>query len=165
MKIIILSLIAQLLLAYEIKSFSANFIQKIQTQNSYIQYKGECYITQNNALWNYNFPNKKQILINKKEAIIIEHDLEQVIYSKLDDIPDLNNILKNTKQINSNLMQAKYKNTLYDIFLENNIIKKISYKDELDNQVFIEFYNQKQNEKINNEIFKAKIPKNYDLIN
>lgn len=165
MKIIyILLFILNITFAYDIKTFSANFIQTIKSNNSTIKYKGQCFITQDNALWNYDFPSKKQIYINKKEAIIIEYDLEQATKTKLDEVPNLNDILKNTKQIDENKLQAEYKNIKYNILLENNLIKQINYKDDLDNEVCIIFSNQKKDEKINDGIFSVKIPKNFDLI-
>ncbi|MBT0879102.1 hypothetical protein KJQ97_06685, partial [Campylobacter sp. 2018MI01] len=59
---------------------------------------------------------------------------------------------------------AKYDNIIYYVKVLNNLLTNISYKDELDNQVSIDFINSKINLKINDDIFKYSIPKNYDVI-
>lgn len=147
------------------KNFSSDFTQSIKSKNSLITYKGHFILEQDKAFWSYDSPTKKEIYINKNQVIIVEHDLEQVIFSKLDNTPNLNEIFKNAKKLDENKLQAKYKNITYLINLENDEVKNISYKDEFDNIVNIELYEQKRNLNIDENIFKAKYPKTYDLIN
>ncbi|KGI55116.1 membrane protein, partial [Campylobacter sp. MIT 97-5078] len=59
---------------------------------------------------------------------------------------------------------AKYEQITYTIKLKNDEISSISYKDDLDNKVLIELSNQKRNTLINEEIFKVKIPANFDIL-
>ncbi|CAM4045651.1 LolA-like outer membrane lipoprotein chaperone [Campylobacter armoricus] len=146
------------------ENFSSNFEQKISNKNSSLIYKGDFIITQNKAFWNYTKPNKKQIYINNKEVVIIEPELEQAIYTQLQNLPNLQKIFKQAKKISQELYEAKYENTTYNIKIKNNQLENISYKDELENFIVIYFYNQQFNQKINSEIFIPKIPSHYDII-
>lgn len=148
----------------EYKSFSSDFTQNIRSINSNIIYKGKFVLTQNEAFWSYEKPNNKQIFINAKEVVILEPDLEQVTYSSLKDIPNLSQIFKKAKQISSTQYQAKYQQTTYDIRLENDEIKSIAYKDDLDNEVLIILHNQKRDIPIDKSLFKPKIPAHYDIL-
>ncbi|MCH3718102.1 LolA-like outer membrane lipoprotein chaperone [Campylobacter lari] len=146
------------------KNFSSDFEQKVQSNNSSLNYKGNFMITQNKAFWNYTKPNKKQIYINNKEVVIIEPELEQAIYTQLQNLPNLQVIFKNAKLISHESYEAKYENIIYNIKLKNGSLNSISYKDELGNLVSIYFYNQKFDQNINDNIFIPKIPSHFDII-
>ncbi|OCX42387.1 outer-membrane lipoprotein carrier protein [Campylobacter ornithocola] len=146
------------------KNFSSDFEQKVQSNNSSLDYKGNFIITQNKAFWNYTKPNTKQIYINNQEVVIIEPELEQVIYTQLQNLPNLREIFKKAKETSHDNYEAKYENITYTIKLKNNNLDSISYKDELGNLVSIYFYNQKFNENINENIFIPKIPSYFDII-
>lgn len=145
-------------------TYSSDFIQIVKSKNSTISYSGHFILSKNEAYWLYNTPSKKEIYINKNQVILIEHDLEQVIFSRLDNIPNLNEIFKKAKHIDNNKLIAQYEKTNYTIVLNNDEVKSISYKDEFENDITITLNNQIKNPKINPEIFKAKIPQNYDLV-
>ncbi|EIK4797082.1 hypothetical protein LJ782_001869, partial [Campylobacter jejuni] len=55
-------------------------------------------------------------------------------------------------------------NINYTIKLNQEQIQSISYKDEFENDVIINLNNQIKNPKINSDIFKVKIPQNYDIV-
>ncbi|MCH5336784.1 MAG: outer membrane lipoprotein chaperone LolA, partial [Campylobacter sp.] len=145
-------------------NFSSDFTQNVSSKNSKITYSGHFVLTQDKAFWSYEKPAKKEIYINKNQITIVEHDLEQVIFSSLDKIPNLNEIFKLAKKIAPNELEAKYENVKYKIFLENNEVKSISYQDEFENDILITLFKQKKNTSINEAIFTPKIPKNYDLV-
>ncbi|WP_291952786.1 LolA-like outer membrane lipoprotein chaperone [Campylobacter sp.] len=155
------------LLAFDInfKNFSSDFIQKVYNNNSFIEYKGTFIITQDKAFWNYIYPNSKQIYINKHKIVIIEPQLEQVIFTKIQNLPNLQQIFKKAKKINNDLYEADYENIKYKINLKNNQISSISYVDELQNLVTTSLFNQKIDEKIDEKIFIPNFPNHYDVIN
>ncbi|HEC1781907.1 TPA: outer membrane lipoprotein chaperone LolA, partial [Campylobacter lari] len=105
-----------------------------------------------------------QIYINNKEVVIIEPELEQAIYTQLQNLPNLQAIFKNAKSISHESYEAKYENIIYNIKLENGSLNSISYKDELGNLVSIYFYNQKFDQNINDNIFIPKVPSHFDII-
>ncbi|QOR01685.1 MULTISPECIES: LolA-like outer membrane lipoprotein chaperone [unclassified Campylobacter] len=146
------------------QNFSSDFEQKVTSNNATLNYKGNFIITQNKAFWNYTQPNQKQIYINHKEVVIIEPELEQVIYTHLQNLPNLQEIFKQAKQISKEKYEAKYENITYFIQLKNDKLNDISYKDELENSVSIHFFNQKFDQKINDEVFLPKIPSHFDII-
>ncbi|MBK1992239.1 outer membrane lipoprotein chaperone LolA [Campylobacter sp. 2018MI35] len=146
------------------ENFSSDFIQSIDNKKTKINYTGHFTITHNKALWNYQNPLHKDIFIDNNKITIIEYDLEQVIISKLENIPNLNEIFKNAKMIDQNTYEAKYENTTYVLKLKENQVENISYKDEFDNNVNIKLFNQKRNIRINENLFIPKIPKNFDIV-
>ncbi len=145
-------------------NFSSEFTQSVSSKDSKIDYSGRFVLTQNKAFWSYEKPSKKEIFIQNNEIIIVEHDLEQVVFSKLDKIPNLNEIFKRAKKINDNKLEAKYEGINYQIYLEKDEVKSISYKDEFENSVLITLFNQRKNTKIDENIFTPNFPKNYDLV-
>jgi len=146
------------------ENFSSSFEQNIHSKDSTINYKGYFILSKDKAFWSYESPSKKEIYINKNEIIIVEHDLEQVIFSKLEKIPNLNEIFKNAKKVSPNELIAQYEGIHYKIELREEKLKSISYKDEFDNSITINFFNQKKNQQINENLFVAKIPPNYDKV-
>ncbi|TEY03503.1 LolA-like outer membrane lipoprotein chaperone [Campylobacter sp. US33a] len=161
-----LILIGVKILAFDpkFKTFSSDFLQRVDSKSNSIEYKGNFILTQNQAFWNYTYPSNKQIYIQNNEIIIIEHDLEQAIFAKLQTLPNLSKIFKQATKIDTNLYEAKYQNITYKITLENDEIKSISYQDELENIITIVLNNVKRDEIIDKQIFEAKIPPHYDTI-
>ncbi len=145
-------------------NFSSDFIQTVSSKDSKINYSGHFVLTQDKAFWSYEKPTKKEIYIDKNQVIIVEHDLEQVIFTSLDKIPKLSEIFKSAKQIGAKELEARYENTVYKIFLENDEIKSIQYKDAFENEISIAFLKQSKNTRIDESIFTPKIPKNYDQV-
>ncbi|MBZ7947435.1 outer membrane lipoprotein chaperone LolA [Campylobacter sp. RM9929] len=148
----------------DFNTYSSNFTQLVKSKNSTLRYSGYFIISKDKAFWEYTTPNKKEIYIDKNRVVIIEHDLEQAILSKLENIPNLKQIFKNAKPISENKLLAKYEKVNYTIILDQDKIQSISYKDEFENDVTITLSNQIKNPKINPKIFEFKIPKNYDIV-
>ncbi|MFB1644677.1 LolA-like outer membrane lipoprotein chaperone [Campylobacter molothri] len=148
----------------DFNTYSSNFTQLVKSKNSTLRYSGYFIISKDKAFWEYTTPNKKEIYIDKNRVVIIEHDLEQAILSKLENIPNLKQIFKNAKPISENKLLAKYEKVNYTIILDQDKIQSISYKDEFENNVTITLSNQIKNPKINPKIFEFKIPKNYDIV-
>ncbi|EOH1440993.1 LolA-like outer membrane lipoprotein chaperone, partial [Campylobacter jejuni] len=80
-------------------TFSSNFTQIVKSKNSTLSYSGHFILSKDQAYWSYDTPSKKEIYINKNQVTIVEHDLEQVIFSHLDNIPNLNEIFKKASLI------------------------------------------------------------------
>ena len=162
--LVFLFFLSQILaLNLDFDTLKSDFIQTINSKNSTLSYSGSFIISKDKAYWLYEKPSKKEIYINKNQVIILEHDLEQAILSRLENVPNLTQILKNAKKQGDKFI-AKYENTDYTITMQNENIKSVSYKDEFENEVLISLENSIKNPKINDEIFKAKIPPNYDLL-
>lgn len=157
--------IAKLLaLDLDFNTFSSDFTQTIKSKNSILSYSGHFIFNKNQAYWSYDTPSKKEIYINKNQIIIIEHDLEQVIFSHLQNLPNLNEIFKKAKYLDKDKLIAKYENINYTITLYQDQIQSISYEDEFQNKVTIKLSKQIKNPPIKANIFQAKIPQNYDII-
>lgn len=149
-----------------IKSFDADFEQKIiNPSKKEILYSGHLYLKDPYyILWQYKEPIKKSVYIVNDFAIIDEPELEQAILTKLKNEIDILNLIKNAKEISKNRYEADIYDVKYYLFTKDNRISKIEYKDALENNVIITFFNVKQNGHIDDDLFKFLPPENYDII-
>jgi len=169
MKIIILLLITlsiSFTKSLNIKSYEADFTQTITTpDNKKIVYSGYMALKlPSYGFWNYKKPLEKKIYMNKKEVVIIESDLEQAIFSHIDNQVSMIDILNNAKKVSKNRYVTNFDSTIYNIFVKNSTIDYIEYEDKLENSVKITFSNIKKNQHISDIVFKYKIPNDYDKI-
>ncbi|MBS4407294.1 LolA-like outer membrane lipoprotein chaperone [Campylobacter vulpis] len=160
----LLSLICSLIFAFDYENYTSEFIQSVSSKNSKFEYKGHFILEKDRAFWSYESPSKKEIYINKNEIVIVEHDLEQVSFARLEKIPNLNVIFKQAKEISPNKFKARYENVDYFITLFNDEVKSIQYIDEFENKVLITLHKPQKNTKINPQAFKPKFPQNYDIL-
>ncbi|OQX74229.1 MAG: hypothetical protein B6D59_03150 [Campylobacteraceae bacterium 4484_4] len=151
-----------------LSTFSADFRQTITNeQNQTITYEGKVYAAkkESSALWEYHKPVVKKIYYRSGEIIIVEPELEQAIFAKLNKIPNLLKLLKEAKEIGPGLFETEFNHIRYRIRLDKEgNIDRINYTDELSNRVVISFSNQKQNRYIDQKLFICKIPTGYDIL-
>jgi outer membrane lipoprotein carrier protein len=140
-----------------INTLEANFIQKVTNpSNKTITYKGKIYIRQpNQMLWIYTTPIIKNVYMIGQQIIMVEPELEQAIFTSLTKEINLIELINNPSKVDK-----KYKLG----YNKDGVIKSISYKDEVDNNILIEFKNIKVNKHIENSIFFTNIPDDYDII-
>lgn len=151
---------------FDFQSISSDFKQTITNEeNTKIIYEGSLYASTNSkALWIYKKPVDKKIYFNQKQVVIIEPELEQVIITNLDNVPNLTQILRSSTKIDKNNYQATYDSMKYDIKINNDIISSISYQDKLENSIVIELFNQEVDTFIDDVLFEAIIPDGYDVL-
>lgn len=149
-----------------IKSFQANFVQVIKnSSNKTIEYKGEIFIKEpSKILWKYKEPIIKNVFVINSFAIVDEPELEQAIFTSLDNDIDILKLLKEAKKVSENRFKALIKDVEYTILLKDSKINSISYKDALENNVTINFNDIKQNMPIDNKTFSFNPPSHYDII-
>ena len=147
-------------------SFFGNFKQTITSDSkSVIEYSGKVFIKKSGKiLWQYETPIKKNVYIDNNMAIVDEPELEQAIFTKLDNEINIIKLLNEAKKIDNENYVSTINGIKYNIKASADKVSKITYKDELDNQVAINFLNIVQNGEISDEIFKFIIPSNYDVI-
>jgi outer membrane lipoprotein carrier protein len=147
-------------------SFFGNFKQTITSDSkSVIEYNGKVFIKKSGKiLWQYETPIKKNVYIDNTMAIVDEPELEQAIFTKLDNEINIIKLLNEAKKIDNENYVSTINGIKYSIKVQDNKISKITYKDELDNLVNINFLNIVQNGDIADEIFKFIIPSHYDVI-
>ena len=169
MKTVLLSLtLISLLFAQEkqLQSFSADFNQTIQDEhNKTITYTGYMKSKRPNlALWNYEKPVQKTLYVYDNIVTIVEPDMEQAIIKKMDQNIDIFQIIRNSKKIDNDHFEADYNDQKFLLTFKKELLTSISYKDELDNRVTINFSKQENNKELNNTIFKAVIPEDFDIV-
>ncbi len=149
-------------------SFSADFTQKITHPNKkVIQYSGTILLNRSGALkWRYTKPTKKEVCSNGKMFTIVDHDLEQVSFHRLNKALDLSAILERARHHKDNLYVATYQDVLYTFSLDSKgRIDQIAYKDSLDNVVNIHFKHMVYRSKPNpNRKMQCPYPSAYDII-
>ena len=76
------------------KSLQSDFTQTVFSEGKSVNYKGRFYAKNDNtALWIYESPTPKRIYFDKDKVVVIEDELEQAIISRLDDTPNLTQVL------------------------------------------------------------------------
>ncbi|MDD2357011.1 MAG: LolA-like outer membrane lipoprotein chaperone [Thiovulaceae bacterium] len=167
-KTIILSLLCANLFGFaeNLNTFSAHFVQTVvDDKKTTIKYNGDIKAKRPNmAMWNYTNPVKKEIYINSSDLVIIEPEIEQVILKKVGNTIAFFEMLKNAKKVNNELYKATYEKLKIDIHVKANKIDSITYLDELENRVTIQFTNQVENQKMDDKVFSAKIPADFDIV-
>lgn len=150
----------------DMDSFEAEFKQTITDEKAKVlTYTGSVVASKPNyALWKYEAPITKEIYINQNRVIVIEPEIEQVIYKRIDTNLDFLQIMKLAKEIEPNKYKAVFQNVVYIISVKESQIGSITYKDSFDNAIAITFSKQKQNHKIAQELFNPKIPADFDII-
>lgn len=148
------------------KTIQSDFIQKVTNdQNKTIVYEGLFYATDDKkALWIYQKPVAKKIYFNNTRVLIIEPELEQAIITTLENTPNIAQLLQEAKEVSPNKYNTRYQDTTYTIFTKKESIEKVVYHDKLDNIVEIIFSNQSTNLFLDDELFRAEIPKGYDIV-
>jgi len=149
-----------------INSYEASFTQSIvNSSGKEILYNGNIYIKQpHKIVWKYNVPIEKLVYINNKIVTIIEPDLEQAIISKLEQEINILKLLKDAVKVKDNLYESRLYDRDYFITIVDNQLIQIKYKDEIDNNVTIDFKDIKQNQALPDDIFKFRIPFHFDII-
>jgi outer membrane lipoprotein carrier protein len=149
-----------------INTFKADFIQSVtDDKNVSLIYNGNIVAKKpQNAVWNYVKPIEKNVYINRYSITIVEPEIEQVIIRKIETNFDFFMMIKNARKIDNNKYIANYKKTKFIISTNKSLISSISYKDEFENNIKIIFKNQQQNIDIEDEVFKAKYPLDFDII-
>lgn len=151
----------------EINSFEADFTQSVRDENNKVlNYSGSIIAAKpQNVMWDYTKPIKKNIYINSQSVTIIEPEIEQVIIKQIESNFNFFNMIKNAKKTKENTFVAYYKESVFTITTtKESFIHSISYIDEFENKVVILFNKQKQNEKINEDVFIPNIPTDFDII-
>jgi len=149
-----------------IQYFEANFTQNIvDDKNKTITYKGYVKAAKPQyALWQYKSPVNKQVYILPHKIIVVEPELEQAIIKRLGNNFDFFSLMKNATKIDKQHYIANFREKKYLLTMDKDRLISISYKDEFDNSINIEFTNEKIDKKIEKKSFIPKIPKDYDLI-
>ena len=149
-----------------VDSFKADFTQTVTDEkNKVLTYNGNLIASKpQNAIWRYTTPINKDVYINKHSVIIIEPEIEQAIIRKIESNFNFFKMIQNAKKTQHNTYITKFKNTDFTIVTKNKLIESISYIDEFENNVKILFKNQKQNEKIDENLFIPNIPLEFDII-
>ncbi|KIM05747.1 MAG: hypothetical protein KU28_09615 [Sulfurovum sp. PC08-66] len=149
-------------------SFSASFEQIVTNpKKKKLHYSGTLQFSKANGLkWIYQKPTKKDVCSDNVRLVVVDHDLEQVSYYKLNKAIKLDKIIQNAKVLRPGVYTAHYDGKTYTLRVnKENKITQIAYYDELENMVQIVFKNLKSNPKdITPSHLQCHTPKAYDTI-
>ncbi len=150
----------------DMSSFEADFNQIItDDKGKKLSYAGHIVASKPQyALWSYKTPVEKNVYITPRYVTVVEPEIEQAIIRKIASDFDFFNMINRAKKISDNLYVATLNESKYTIKIEKAMIKSISYLDEFENRVAIIFKNQSKNRVISEDVFRANIPVEYDII-
>ena len=149
-----------------VDTFESDFIQTVKNQSGKeIEYRGKVFVKKPNKIkWQYKEPIEKNVFINGDFAIIDEPELEQAIYTSLEKEINLIKLIENSRQVSGD----RYKTVLYenDYFLifEGDVLTKITFTDELENDIEIAFGENALNKELPDHLFSFRVPSHYDII-
>lgn len=147
-----------------ITSISADFTQEMKSSDGegMIKYSGSLVArADSKAHWRYESPMKKEIFADKKRVMIYEPEFEQVIVSDKVDL-DFVKILNSMRKSGDSQWESVVNNQKFVITMQGDKPHKISYKDELDNEVVITLKRVVLNQNI--EIPVPKFPSSVEVI-
>ena len=120
----------------------------------------------NGIKWIYSKPTKKDVCSDKIRLVVVDHDLEQVSYYKLNNAINLEKIVQKAQLVRKNVYTAKYDGQYYTLQVDSKgTILRVAYKDNLDNDGLIIFSKTKYSTKERSKkSLECKIPKAYDIV-
>ena len=146
----------------------AQFVQKITNpKKKVIRYEGRVLMDNGSRFkWSYTQPTKKEVCSDGKRVMVVDHDLEQVSYYRMDRGFDLGAVLKKAKHYKNNLYTARYRGRTYTIAVDpEGRVEQIAYRDDMDNIVNIHLYKVKTFSRPPSAArFHCSYPKSYDVI-
>ncbi len=149
-------------------SFNGTFTQQVKNpKGKVIKYRGKVFFNApSETKWIYQYPTKKEVCSSGNKLVVIDHDLEQVNYYKINKGFNLSKVLKRARHYKGRTYTTTFSNTLYTIILRNNgSIEQIVYKDNLDNIVNIIFDTiHYRNTPLNANKFICARPRGYDTV-
>ncbi len=146
----------------------AQFVQKITNpKKKVIRYEGRVLMDKGSRFkWRYVKPTEKEVCSDGKRVVVVDHDLEQVSYYRMDRGFDLGAVLKKAKHYKDNLYTARYRGRTYTIAVDaKGRVEQIAYRDDMDNVVNIHLYKLKNFSRPPAvSAFRCPYPKSYDVI-
>jgi outer membrane lipoprotein carrier protein len=123
------------------KGMQASFLQKVTNKHKkVIKYSGNLTIWQNRIKWSYLKPSKKEVCSDGKKLVVVDHELEQVGFYRINKSFNLQRVIKSAKHYKDNIYVAKYQKKNYTIAIDRNgAVSQIAYHDDMDNVVNIHF--------------------------
>ena len=146
----------------------AEFLQKVTNpQKKVIQYSGKVLMDSGSRFkWSYLKPTRKEVCSDGKRVIVVDHDLEQVSFYRMDKGFDLGAVLKRAKHYRDNLYTARYQGRTYTLAVDKKgRIEQIAYRDDMDNVVNIHLKRIKSlSRPPSASRMRCPYPREYDLI-
>ena len=95
----------------KLKSYSAHFKQTIIDQDDVkIVYSGQFLaLKPDHALWHYKKPVTKSVYINNNQVVIVEPELEQAIYKRVENSFTLFNLLSDAQKVDKNTYEKIFR--------------------------------------------------------
>lgn len=149
-------------------NFKTNFVQTITNgDGKVLTYEGNITFRSSKLFkWNYTQPTRKDVCTDGWELMIVDHDLEQVSLYFMNRGLNLAKVVSNATKNGRNSFIATYNEVEYNLATDSqNQLKKVVYKDDLDNLVNIEFNNMKYNlDSVEDEYMRCQYPYEYDVL-
>ncbi len=150
-----------------IETISSEFTQTIiEVGGKKIEYRGTLTAkAPYYGIWEYSKPIVKKVYVIEDRVIMIEPELEQVVFAGLKSSIDFMSLLKSAKKVAKNEYLAKYDDIEYKIYTKDDgVPHKLTFVDKLENNTEVLFKDTKINTPLEKELFLYSIPEGYDVI-
>ena len=148
--------------------WEAKFLQKVTNpKKKVIRYEGTVLMSRDKGLkWSYRKPTRKEVCSDGKRVLVVDHDLEQASFYRIDKGFDLARILKKARHYKDRIYTARYDGRTYTLQVDaKGRIDQIAYRDDMDNVVNIHFKKiRTYTRPIAPSRMRCVIPKGYDRI-
>jgi outer membrane lipoprotein carrier protein len=118
----------------------AEFLQKVTNpRKKVIRYTGKLLTDSGKRFkWSYLKPTRKEVCSDGNRVIVVDHDLEQVSFYRMDKGFDLGEVLRRARHYKGRLYTARYQGKTYTLEVnDRGIVDQIAYRDDMDNVVNI----------------------------
>jgi len=123
------------------KDFKAKFVQRVVSpEKTELKYEGRVYFKEPNFLkWEYVTPINKSVYISFDRVIVYEPELEQALIKELSSELSLKNLVERAVKGGDGRYKSVFEKKEYFIEFKDGILSRISFIDELQNSVTIDF--------------------------
>ncbi len=161
---IIIVLVVSLHANITFDNITSSFKQTITNDmNQTITYKGEIFVDDDRVLWEYQEPIVKSVLVKDSKVFITEPEIYQMSVINHDEGINLKKIYEDSTMVEKNMREVVFDGTPMRLTIGKEFIDTITFKDKLDNQIEIVFFDIRK-KKISEERFQVDIPEAFDVI-
>ena len=149
-----------------VKSIRASFKQEIKGERGAVPvvYSGKFYAANNKVKWDYLSPLEKEVYAEGNTVFVYEHKLAQITRGSLEENLDFIQILKKLKKNSSGHYEATISGVKYMLEADGNKPQRLFYKDNLDNQITLQFSDVELNVEIDPAVFTINPPPGVEYI-
>lgn len=150
----------------EFETLEARFEQTVTNEhNQSLRYSGQVWLKKPDlAYWRYETPIDKTIYIQGKRVVIVEPELFQATRFESDLSLNILDAWGKSRAVKAGERIATVGENRITLRHNDAFITQVDYRDTMDNEVLIRFFDQRKNPRLDPGLFIPAIPEGFDLI-